>query len=65
MGTAPFLTWPLRLPSYPCVAAGDKQALEKDKLELLADANASKARADALEKKFSAARVRLASSFLG
>lgn len=34
------------------------QALEKDKLQLLADANASKARAAAIEEKFSAARVR-------
>ncbi|CAM9470559.1 unnamed protein product [Pylaiella littoralis] len=32
-------------------------ALEKEKMELLADANASKARAGALEEKFSAARV--------
>eukprot|EP00752_Nemacystus_decipiens_P006496 g5849.t1 len=32
-------------------------ALEKEKLELLADANASKARAGALEEKFSTARI--------
>lgn len=34
------------------------QTLEKDKLELLADANSSRARASALEEKYSAARVR-------
>lgn len=40
-----------------CDAAND-QALEKETVELRADTNASKARAEAIENQFSSARVR-------